>query len=132
MSVDNVSRYHIPSLNDYLSNVPQYLNRFVRTNLNEHTDPCSATGGIIRDDEAIFFDIARGPKAKNMRSFVRAGMRKYIKWAPGEVRAAIVTCGGLCPGLNDVVQELVRVLFCKWTSSRVCVVCVVLRCVALR
>lgn len=30
----------------------------------------------------------------------------------GEVKAAIVTCGGLCPGLNDVVQELVRVLYC--------------------
>ena len=26
---------------------------------------------------------------------------------PSDVRAAIVTCGGLCPGLNTVIRELV-------------------------
>jgi len=26
---------------------------------------------------------------------------------PENVNAAIVTCGGLCPGLNDVIQGLV-------------------------
>ena len=31
-------------------------------------------------------------------------------WKPGEVRAAIVTCGGLCPGLNTVIRELVMCL----------------------
>lgn len=33
--------------------------------------------------------------------------------APGlsaQVTAAIVTCGGLCPGLNDVVQNIVYTL----------------------
>ena len=29
---------------------------------------------------------------------------------PAETNVAIVTCGGLCPGLNDVVQGLVRKL----------------------
>ena len=29
---------------------------------------------------------------------------------PGKVRAAIVTCGGLCPGLNDVIRQLVITL----------------------
>lgn len=29
---------------------------------------------------------------------------------PPQVTAAIVTCGGLCPGLNDVVQNLVYTL----------------------
>ena len=29
---------------------------------------------------------------------------------PGEVKAAIVTCGGLCPGLNDVIRQLVITL----------------------
>ena len=41
---------------------------------------------------------------------VRAGARKKIYFNPREVTAAIVTCGGLCPGLNDVVQGLVRKL----------------------
>jgi 6-phosphofructokinase 1 len=39
--------------------------------------------------------------------FRRAGPRKRVYFEPDEVRAAIVTCGGLCPGLNTVVRELV-------------------------
>ena len=41
---------------------------------------------------------------------VRAGARETIYHDPSTVNAAIVTCGGLCPGLNDVVQGLVRKL----------------------
>lgn len=38
---------------------------------------------------------------------VRAGARKEIYFDPKTVNAAVVTCGGLCPGLNDVVQGIV-------------------------
>ena len=38
----------------------------------------------------------------------RAGPRPLLHFRPEEVRAAIVTCGGLCPGLNDVIYGLVR------------------------
>ena len=31
-------------------------------------------------------------------------------WDPKQVTAAIVTCGGLCPGLNDVIQNIVFTL----------------------
>lgn len=41
---------------------------------------------------------------------IRAGARETIYFNPAEVNVAIVTCGGLCPGLNDVVQGLVRKL----------------------
>ncbi|CAG9462410.1 unnamed protein product [Pedinophyceae sp. YPF-701] len=40
----------------------------------------------------------------------RAGARETIFWDPPKVKAAIVTCGGLCPGLNDVVYGLVNKL----------------------
>ncbi|KAK9805515.1 hypothetical protein WJX72_002635 [[Myrmecia] bisecta] len=39
---------------------------------------------------------------------IRAGARRKIYFNPAEVNIAIVTCGGLCPGLNDVVQSLVN------------------------
>ncbi|GAB4815012.1 hypothetical protein N2152v2_002058 [Parachlorella kessleri] len=39
---------------------------------------------------------------------VRAGARETIFWNPKDVHVAVVTCGGLCPGLNDVVQGLVN------------------------
>ena len=36
----------------------------------------------------------------------RAGPREKIYFKPEEVKAAIVTCGGLCPGLNDVIRHV--------------------------
>lgn len=41
---------------------------------------------------------------------LRSGPRKTIYHDPTEVNAALVTCGGLCPGLNDVVQNIVYTL----------------------
>ncbi|RVW82611.1 ATP-dependent 6-phosphofructokinase 5, chloroplastic [Vitis vinifera] len=40
----------------------------------------------------------------------RAGPREEIFFEPGEVKAGIVTCGGLCPGLNDVIRQIVFTL----------------------
>jgi len=39
-----------------------------------------------------------------------AGPRETIAFDPETVHAAIVTCGGLCPGLNDVIRALVMCL----------------------
>lgn len=37
--------------------------------------------------------------------FERAGARQHLFFAPERTRAAIVTCGGLCPGLNNVIRS---------------------------
>lgn len=65
----------------------------------------------IVDGDFILSDIVRNPR--NMRSieaFVRAGPQSKNHFDPAEVRAAIVTCGGLCPGLNNVIREIVHTL----------------------
>ena len=38
---------------------------------------------------------------------MRAGPRREIFFDPAEVTAAVVTCGGLCPGINNVVRQIV-------------------------
>lgn len=38
--------------------------------------------------------------------FERAGPRRKIFFNPVELNCGIVTCGGLCPGLNDVVRTI--------------------------
>jgi 6-phosphofructokinase 1 len=43
--------------------------------------------------------------------FLRAGPRRQIFFKPEAVKAAIVTCGGLCPGMNVVIREIVM---CLW------------------
>ncbi len=40
-------------------------------------------------------------------SFEKAGPRERLFFEPKATRAAIVTCGGLCPGLNDVIRSTV-------------------------
>lgn len=39
-------------------------------------------------------------------NFERAGPREKIYFDPARTRAAIVTCGGLCPGLNNVLRSV--------------------------
>jgi 6-phosphofructokinase 1 len=41
---------------------------------------------------------------------IRAGPRANLYFKPSEVKAAVVTCGGLCPGLNDVIRQIVITL----------------------
>lgn len=43
-------------------------------------------------------------------AFEKAGPRENIVYGPG-VRAAIVSCGGLCPGINTVIREITSTLF---------------------
>ena len=44
-------------------------------------------------------------------SLEAAGPRETIFHDPAWTRAGIVTCGGLCPGLNNVIKGLVQVLW---------------------
>ncbi|CAD7957681.1 unnamed protein product [Amoebophrya sp. A120] len=41
----------------------------------------------------------------------RAGPRATLHFVPTDVTAAIVTCGGLCPGLNAVIHHIVQTLW---------------------
>ena len=49
-------------------------------------------------------------KLESAMKLLRAGPRKFLFFEPKEVKACIVTCGGLCPGMNTVIRELVRTL----------------------
>jgi len=42
--------------------------------------------------------------------FEKAGPRERLFFDPARTRAAIVTCGGLCPGLNNVIRSVTREL----------------------
>ena len=40
-------------------------------------------------------------------AYLRAGARKKLWYRKEEVGAVIVTCGGICPGLNNIIREIV-------------------------
>ena len=43
--------------------------------------------------------------------YKKAGPKAHLYYDPNKVKAAIVTCGGICPGENVVVRELVMMLW---------------------
>jgi 6-phosphofructokinase 1 len=49
-----------------------------------------------------YFNAGQKPPA-----FEVAGPRKKIYFDPSKLKCGIVTCGGLCPGLNDVIRAIV-------------------------
>jgi 6-phosphofructokinase 1 len=74
-----------------------------------------APGNFVRDGEdRILVDVTlKGiPLAAESTpaTFELAGAREKIFWDPASTKAAIVTCGGLAPGLNNVIQNIVSVL----------------------
>lgn len=52
-------------------------------------------------------------------SFEKAGPRRRIFFDPPRTRAAVVTCGGLCPGTNNVLRSIFHELFHRYGVTRV-------------
>jgi 6-phosphofructokinase 1 len=58
-------------------------------------------------DDTVKMAVARGCAVGELPSFEPGGPREYIYFDPAGTRVGIVTCGGLCPGLNNVIRGLV-------------------------
>jgi len=70
---------------------------------------------VDESDRVLFDDTAaavlqRGVPLDQLPGFEPAGARRNIYFDPSKTRVGIVTCGGLCPGLNDVIRALVMEL----------------------
>lgn len=72
---------------------------------------------FVDEDDRVLYDItlASFHKYKKLKSdppaFEVAGPRKKIFFDPSKTKAGIVTCGGLCPGINDVIRGIVNTLY---------------------
>ncbi len=66
------------------------------------------SGRWVNDEERIPLDIVWRPGQASVGdlAFERAGPREQLYFEPAKVRAGIVTCGGICPGINDVIRAL--------------------------
>lgn len=74
-----------------------------------HESPISFSGGgDVFTPSNVQWPGARMPE--DLMLFEKAGPRKKLFFDPEQVRAAIVTCGGLCPGLNNVIRSVTREL----------------------
>jgi 6-phosphofructokinase 1 len=81
----------------------------------------SVTGDyFIQDDDRVLIDVNAIKISKILKdgkeipSFETAGPRSKIYFDPSKVRCALVTCGGLCPGLNDIIRAIVLELYHRY------------------
>lgn len=61
---------------------------------------------ILYDDTLALIE-RRGLPMEELPSFETGGPRRKLFFEPGKARVGVVTCGGLCPGLNDVIRAIV-------------------------
>ena len=78
-----------------------------RSPLALSTERGGVRGAFVPEDSWVRWEIeVEGDRpAEGGQLFEKAGPRQNIFFDPARTRAAIVTCGGLCPGLNNVIQS---------------------------
>lgn len=57
---------------------------------------------------------------KELTAFELAGPRENLYFDPSKLRCGLVTCGGLCPGLNDIIRAIVLELFYGYGVNNIC------------
>ncbi len=73
----------------------------------------------VTDDQRVVYQVDVDASAKHVELtraglFEKAGPRERIHFDPTGVRAAVLTAGGLCPGLNDVMRSIVMTLWYRY------------------
>jgi len=68
---------------------------------------------FVSDADRILIDVTVNRACRQLAdgipppSYEPAGPRKTIFFDPSKLKCALVTCGGLCPGLNDIIRSIV-------------------------
>ncbi|KAL3696494.1 hypothetical protein R1sor_010570 [Riccia sorocarpa] len=108
-SDDSIVFEDVHHVTDWLPDLPSFPNP-----LQDNPAYAAVKQYFVEDDDLVAKNIVvklRSPAQGTY--FRRAGPRQKVFFQPEEVRACIVTCGGLCPGLNTVIREIVCGL---WTQ----------------
>lgn len=78
----------------------------------------------VTDNKRVAYNIEteldrQGETIASMGLLEKAGPRQKIYFDPSKVHAGIVTCGGLCPGLNNVIRAIVMTLWYSYGVRRI-------------
>lgn len=86
-----------------------------------HPSPLRGDDTFIDEDTRIWVVATTDEhgEAGEAPSFEAAGPRDRLFFEPAETSCGIVTCGGLCPGVNDVIRSIVLTAFHRYGVRRV-------------
>jgi 6-phosphofructokinase 1 len=97
--------------------------RNIKSPIEMSTEKGEGIANYVPDDKYVLLDTAvkLGAQQELNRSQVLecAGPREMIYFAPAHVHVGIVSCGGLCPGINDVIRAIVRCLWYRYGVRRI-------------
>jgi 6-phosphofructokinase 1 len=96
----------VPHLTNFLPNLPTYPNP-----LQNNPAYSAVMQYFVNPDDVVAKDNVVQLNSPRGVHFRRAGPREQVYFQSDEVRACVVTCGGLCPGLNTVIREIVCGLY---------------------
>ncbi|CAI8603967.1 unnamed protein product [Vicia faba] len=100
--IDGFVLEDVPHLTNFLPDLPQYPNP-----LQKRQAYSVVKNTFVSPEDAVAQTIVVQKDSPRGVHFRRAGPREKVYFKPEEVRACIVTCGGLCPGINTVIREIV-------------------------
>jgi len=98
--------------------------RTVKSPLKPTFHPDGLSFRFVENDR-IVLDSSLNAIKRNIRtdelplSFEKAGPHKHLYFDPATTKAAIVTCGGLCPGINNVIRSVVNQLYYRYKVSKI-------------
>ena len=81
---------------------------------------------FINDTDRVIMDVNLNRLIQTFKegndfiSFEMAGPREKLYFDPSKLRCGLVTCGGLCPGLNDIIRAIVLELFYGYGVQNIC------------
>ncbi|KAK3210584.1 hypothetical protein Dsin_015290 [Dipteronia sinensis] len=104
----------VPHLSDYIPDLPTYPNP-----LQDNPAYSVVKQYFVHEDDTVPQKIVVHKTSPRGIHFRRAGPRQKVYFESDEVHACIVTCGGLCPGLNTVIREIVCGLYHMYGVKRV-------------
>ncbi|KAK1354834.1 ATP-dependent 6-phosphofructokinase [Heracleum sosnowskyi] len=104
----------VPHFSDYISDLPTFTNPLqANSAYSIARKVCVDCNDTIAQMIVVHKDSPRGTH------FRRAGATQQVYFESDEVHACIVTCGGLCPGLNTVIREIVCGLYNMYGVKKV-------------
>ena len=78
--------------------------------------PDDGIANYVHDNTCVLYQVtsAEGEEFRTELKMERAGPRKHIYFDPSKTCAGMVTCGGLSPGLNNVIRSMFLELHYKY------------------
>jgi 6-phosphofructokinase 1 len=114
---------HSKSPNDF--NVKTLGKGIIKSPLKPQNENVSLEFGFIDTNDRILYNTTLShfnqvtTKGETPISFEKAGPHKNLFFNSAKTKVAIVSCGGLCPGVNNVIQSLVNQLFFRYNVKQI-------------